>query len=135
MRNSRRLEQRVSPQERLRRLKGCLETAWSKETSVDPSNWSAHNPAWGQCAVTALVVQDELGGELLRAVVQGESHYWNRLPTGEEVDFTRQQFTSFPQDLEGLVRSREYLLSTDDTVRRYQKLRAAVVNSEGFRDA
>lgn len=49
--------------------------------------------------MTALVVQDLLGGELLTAEVahadgsrQGV-HYWNRLAGGLEVDLTREQFT------------------------------------------
>ena len=49
----------------------------------------------GQCAVTALVVQDFLGGELIRAFVCGESHYWNRLPDGSELDLTADQFALY----------------------------------------
>ena len=48
--------------------------------------------------MTALVVQDLLGGDLLCAEVhwldgrrQGV-HYWNRLPAGVDVDLTREQF-------------------------------------------
>ena len=52
-----------------------LETAicasWSRWTSdpVDHAVWSAEPPARGQCAVTARVVQDLLGGELHAAEV------------------------------------------------------------------
>jgi hypothetical protein len=49
--------------------------------------------------VTAAVLQEILGGELLLAEVtypdgtrQGV-HYWNRLEDGAEVDLTREQFT------------------------------------------
>jgi len=62
-------------------LAETLERAWSRETSADPEQWTPDNPAWGQCAVTALVVQDGFGGELVRATVDDASHYWNRLPT------------------------------------------------------
>jgi hypothetical protein len=117
---------------RARRLRNALEAAWSRETTVNPANWSERNPAWGQCAVTALIVQDELGGELLRATVQGVSHYWNLLETGEELDFTRRQFSDFPDDLKGLARVREQLLANDDTARRYRKLRDAVAQLEGI---
>lgn len=48
--------------------------------------------------MTALVLQDLLGGELLVAEVlhadgsrQGV-HYWNRLPDDAEIDLTREQF-------------------------------------------
>jgi hypothetical protein len=82
---------------------GAIETAiranWSIETCdpIDIPNWSVANRASGQCAVTALVVRDLLGGQLLEAEVlrpdgsrQG-FHYWNRLP-GFDLDLTREQF-------------------------------------------
>lgn len=56
-------------------------------------------------------------------MVGSESHYWNQLPDGTEVDLTREQFDDFsPQSIEH--RSREYVLSYPDTVERYQRLRA-----------
>ena len=82
----------------------------------------ADNRALGQCAVTALVVQDVLRGELLRAEVNGTSHYWNRLPDGTELDLTREQFETFlPSGIE--TRSREYVLSFDETRMRYELLK------------
>lgn len=48
----------------------------------------------GQCFVTALVVQDFFGGELLRFkdYPLERSHYWNLLPDGREIDLTSDQF-------------------------------------------
>jgi hypothetical protein len=101
-----------------------LEQSWDDRTSADPT-WSADVPSRGQCAVTALVIQDELGGELVRAVVDGESHYWNRLPDGSEVDATRIQFDRWcPADTS--VRDRGYVLSFPDTEWRYAVLRDRV---------
>ncbi len=66
----------------------CLAPAWSKETSTDPENWSPENPAWGQGAVSALIVQGFLGGEILRlnlTTAHSEKlsalrfHYFNRV--------------------------------------------------------
>ena len=51
-----------------------LTRAWSSETS---STWRRDNPACGQCSVTALVVQDVLGGELLKTRVAGAWHFCN----------------------------------------------------------
>src|SRR5262249_33209808 len=66
-------------------LVSALQASWSRETSSDYDRWTLENPAWGQCAVTALVLQDLMGGELLRCVLpKGGSHYWNRLPSGVE---------------------------------------------------
>lgn len=99
----------------------ALRLAWCAETSSDPT-WSAKNPALGQCAVTALVVQDRLGGDLLRTTVDGVSHYFNRLPDGTELDLTRDQFPEWaPTEVE--PRSREYVLSFPATAARYDLLR------------
>lgn len=92
----------VDPHPTLTELSGAIVASWSVETCdpVDASDWSQGNPARGQCGVTALVVHDLIGGELLVAdVVHSDGsrqgvHYWNRLPSGEELDLTRGQFAS-----------------------------------------
>jgi hypothetical protein len=79
-----------------------VRAAWARDTCdpVDVDDWSAANPARGQCGTTALTINDLLGGELLLAEVlrtdgsrQGV-HWWNRLPDGTEIDLTREQFAS-----------------------------------------
>ena len=79
-------------------LRSLLRTAWGSDT-CDPheEHWRPDNPARGQCGVTALVVQDLLGGDLLLGEVHVDqtkigNHYWNRLPDGTEIDFTADQF-------------------------------------------
>jgi len=78
-------------------LEQAIRESWGPDT-VDPDDgWSADNPARGQCDVTSLVVQDLVGGELMASDVflDGErimAHMWNRLPSGIEVDLTREQF-------------------------------------------
>jgi hypothetical protein len=80
-------------------LRPLLRTAWGPDT-CDPhdlQNWRPDNPARGQCGVTALVIQDLLGGDLILGEVYiGQTkvgnHYWNRLPDGSEVDLTADQF-------------------------------------------
>jgi hypothetical protein len=81
-------------------LDELIRSCWSAETCdpVDLADWSPSNPARGQCAVTALVVQDLLGGDLLLAQVHHDDgshqgvHFWNRLQGGLEIDLTREQF-------------------------------------------
>ena len=47
-----------------------------------------------QCKVTAEIIQDFLGGDILRCFYgEGESHYWNRLPDGRVIDLTSGQFS------------------------------------------
>ena len=80
-------------------VRPVLRAAWGPDT-CDPHDlpdWRPDNPARGQCGVTALVVHDLLGGELILGEVWVDgartgSHYWNRLPDGREVDLTAEQF-------------------------------------------
>lgn len=49
----------------------------------------------GQCAVSALIVQGQLGGQLVSTWVRGESHWFNRVALGDvlfDVDLTGDQF-------------------------------------------
>ncbi|MEV0319402.1 hypothetical protein [Streptomyces sp. NPDC050659] len=83
-------------------IDAALRAAWSADTcspdDQERSPWTAANPAWGHCDITALIVHDLFGGELLCGEVwsaQGEQqnyHWWNRLPSGLELDLTREQF-------------------------------------------
>jgi len=117
-------------------LERALRSSWSRETSSDPENWSPSNPAWGQCAVTALVVNDYLQGEIVwaKAVLPDGrtiSHYFNKI-RGSEKDFTRSQFpegTIIPEGVprtQGFPSTVTYLLSNNDTARRYLRLKESV---------
>lgn len=104
----------------LARLTVRVARAWCAETSAD-DRWSPDNPAAGQCAVTALVVQDHFGGDLLRVVNEGASHYFNVMPDHVWVDLTRSQFDTWaPSEPE--VRTRDYVLSFKETAERYALL-------------
>ncbi|MBI4154324.1 hypothetical protein HY501_03230 [Candidatus Woesearchaeota archaeon] len=79
--------------EGLSRLELALNNSWSPETT---NSWEPENPSRGQCAVTAVVINDFFSGEILcsDAILpdgKKESHYYNVI-NGEEVDLTRQQF-------------------------------------------
>lgn len=109
------------------RLARVIARSWSRETSYDPSGWSEKNSAWGQCAVSALVVQDLLGGELLVGKVNGIEHYWNRLADNREFDLTKDQFGHI-KSFEGPRRvDREFVISFPHTRRRYERLRRKVL--------
>jgi hypothetical protein len=98
---------------------------WLHDTSASPDEWKASRPSIGQCAVTALLVQETFGGELLRVVNEGVSHYFNRLPDGSEVDLTRDQFDAWdPSPAE--VRGRDYVLSFPATAERYERLKKRI---------
>ncbi|GGQ27958.1 hypothetical protein GCM10010215_60230 [Streptomyces virginiae] len=82
-------------------LEAAIRAGWSAET-CEPADisrvpWTPENPAWGQCDITALVVQDLVGGDLVLGEVFHEGrqegyHWWNLLPGGIRVDLTREQF-------------------------------------------
>jgi len=71
-------------------LRNALENSWSLESST---LWTQDNPAAGQCGVTALVVQDHLGGEILETKYGSIWHFYNRID-GKPIDFTKSQFVS-----------------------------------------
>tara|TARA_B100001146_G_scaffold114338_1_gene100749 strand:- start:160 stop:600 length:441 start_codon:yes stop_codon:yes gene_type:complete len=102
-----------------------LKCCWSSETSADPEKYVGSPSSYGQCAVSALLFQEIFGGELMRSVVNGVSHYWNRDENGDEVDFTRSQFqvpVMFEEEV--VVRDREYVLSNLSTMSRYNLLKS-----------
>ncbi|WP_433664033.1 YunG family protein [Nocardia sp. CA-128927] len=79
----------------------ALRASWAADTcspdDIERAGWQPENPAWGHCDVTALVVNDIFGGELMVGEVwlDGEQHgfhWWNRLGSGVELDLTREQF-------------------------------------------
>jgi hypothetical protein len=79
--------------------------------------------------VTALVVQDLLGGELIRCETSMGSHYFNRFEDGSELDLTREQFTGELEASRQEVRTREYVLGFEATRRRYELLRDRAARS------
>ena len=81
----------------LAQLEDAIRRSWGPDTVEPNCGWSPDNPARGQCDVTALVVNDHVGGDLMAAevVLDGRrvmAHMWNRLPSGIEIDLTREQF-------------------------------------------
>ena len=80
----------------------AVRASWGPETAYASAAYMARareHPSRGQCGTTALVVQDLLGGDLMVADVACEGqvegvHYWNVMPSGLEVDLTREQFTA-----------------------------------------
>ncbi|MER7015176.1 hypothetical protein ABT324_27410 [Saccharopolyspora sp. NPDC000359] len=86
--------------QKLADIEAAVRSSWGADTCApeDLPKWHPGNPARGQCGVTALVLNDLLGGDLVRGEVhvdgrQVDFHWWNRLPGGLELDLTREQFT------------------------------------------
>jgi hypothetical protein len=104
-------------------LLAAVRASWCRETSGFPDRWSTASPACGQCSVTALVIQDYLGGEVQRfAVVDAGSdmrHVANVLPGGVLLDATAGQFTAIPVYVPRSGESRQATLDWGDTATRY----------------
>jgi len=120
-------------------FKKVLQKSWSKETSYCPDDWSNSNSALGQCAVSALVVNDYFGGDIVWADAllptgQKISHYFNFID-GKVVDLTRSQFPEGSIIPEGSEKkkdfssTREFMLSNVNTKRRYEQLKGIVKNN------
>ena len=98
--------------------------AWTQETAHPSYNWSPNNPAAGQCAVTALVVQDLYGGDILACKVGKISHFINSID-GRIVDYTEQQFGDKKINYTNVhIRERKSLLKNQDVRKRYLILKA-----------
>lgn len=75
----------------LGRLREAMATAARSDTAYaeyDPGI----SPLHGHCGAVAHLVQSKFGGEILSGTVDGQRHFWNRLPSGEEIDLTSDQF-------------------------------------------
>lgn len=66
----------------------ALVKSWSSSTA---RQWTPDNPAAGQCNVTALLVHELFGGELLMTRLPAGDHFYNQIG-GRRYDFTESQF-------------------------------------------
>lgn len=103
-------------------LKEKLSKSWSAETSNNPKTWRRKNPSAGQCAVTAVIVNELFGGVIVRGGLPGDSHYWN-LIENRVVDLTRDQFSENPSFETIGLRSKDYILKNENTKKRYEMLK------------
>lgn len=102
-------------------LKQLLIQSWDLRTCSPGlrDKWNEENPSLGQCAITALIVNDFFGGKIMRCMASSGSHYYNIIDD-ELLDLTVEQFLGeIPQYENGEERTREYLLSNEDTKNRY----------------
>jgi hypothetical protein len=116
-------------------LIAALKASWGSDTCFEPGEWSRNNPSRGQCVSSSLVVQDYLGGELVRYKVEinggFEMHYCN-LVKGMIIDTTAMQYDEpvsmriYPVDLNGYGSVREKRLSDELTKKKYITLKERV---------
>jgi hypothetical protein len=117
-------------------LERVIRAAWGVDTcaSEDVPMWHPANPARGQCGVTALVLNDLLGGDLVCGEVhvngvRVDYHWWNRLAGGLDVDLTREQFSPEEIVVGGRVVIRPATMSRCQE--EYERLRGRVLAALG----
>jgi len=103
--------------------------AWGLDTvhhSVK-NEWNVNNKSLGQCAVTSLIVQEYLGGDIHYGTVltNGVNHYWNII-NNKKYDFTISQFTNNDIINKIGIKQREDILKNIDTYNRYIILKQRV---------
>ncbi len=99
--------------------------AWCKETAhpVYQEKWSEDNPSCGQCAVTALYIQEKYGGDIYACKVGKNSHFVNII-NERIIDKTADQFGGIKniKYISGSfkLRTRESLLRLKSVKERYE---------------
>ena len=77
-------------------IRTVLEKGWSIHTTYPEcrEEYPYRVKSFGQCYVTARVLHYIFGWEILKTGYANSDakHFWNRLPNGEEIDFTLDQF-------------------------------------------
>lgn len=118
-------------------LETILYLSWEKKTCYKDSRnkWTLDKPYIGQCAVTSLIVNDLLGGDIMRVKVGDESHYYN-VVDGKIIDYTAKQYEDTSINYaDGKLAYREVLLGNLDTRNRYYILvRNVKYNMELYRE-
>jgi hypothetical protein len=77
----------------LHSLRKQLERAFRPDTAAQ--GFRGSTPSTGHCAAVAVIVYELLGGVLVSTLIEGHSHWLNRLPLGGralDVDLTGDQF-------------------------------------------
>lgn len=109
-------------------LETILYLSWDEKTSYKKSKkkWSIEHPYIGQCAVTALVVNDLLGGAIMKVKVGDENHYYN-VVDDQIIDYTKKQYKNIDINYaQGKLVNRSKLLKDLDTKYRYYLLAKSV---------
>ncbi|PKR85414.1 YunG family protein [Heyndrickxia camelliae] len=103
-------------------IEKALLNSWSINSS---SKWSIVNPARGQCGVTALVVNDILGGEIKKTMLSEGWHFYNEI-SGKRCDFTASQFNEDIEYMDIPSNREEAFLDTNQ--KQYDYLKQSVKN-------
>ena len=110
-----------------RALYDLLSGIWCAETCAPRmrKDWSPDNPTYGQCSITAFLVQDIFGGKVYGVPLEdGNVHCFNRV--GDcEFDLTSEQFGDVRLDYTDCAEQyREIHFAKEEKRLRYENLKA-----------
>jgi hypothetical protein len=116
-------------------LRSKLDLAFCKETKNNPDN--DITPSAGHCAAVSIIINKKYGGDMVSCIINGESHWFNRIMVGEElkdIDLTGDQF-GYPAvqievagELYKGSRVRRWEELTEGTIKRSELLSSRVEN-------
>ncbi|MFC1286986.1 hypothetical protein ABE057_03265 [Bacillus paralicheniformis] len=110
----------------IEQIMNALYKSWSSDSS---SKWSQDNPAKGQCGVTALIVNDLLGGEIRKTRLPEGWHFYNFI-NGKRYDLTVSQFKEDILYMD--VPSNRNEAFSDTNEKQYNYLKQSVINHLSF---
>jgi hypothetical protein len=98
----------------LKQIQDLIEKCWGEDTAYYDFLWCKNNnhKSSGQCRITALLIQELFGGDIVYSHVKGNNdfdHYWN-LIGGIEIDLTFDQFE------EGTIFATSKKISREQTI-------------------
>lgn len=108
-------------------IKHALWSAWWEDTAYNKTErkWNKFNRSFWQCAITALLIQETLWWEIIRADVDNYwfSHYWNSI-NWNYIDFTNGQFDREAPIFSNIdFSTRDQIISNEDTKKRFLMLK------------
>ena len=103
-----------------------LKQSWSKETAYPSCQkyWVKEDPSFGQCAITAMLVNTMFGGSIHRIRLDDGTHYFNKI-NDTYVDLTSEQFDLYNISIEYTPNEemdKSYCGKNPDTKKRYDLL-------------
>lgn len=104
----------------LNKIQETIEKSWSQKTAYYDFLWCKNNNSIssGQCQVTALLVQELLGGKILYSHIVGNpefDHYWNKI--GDiEIDLTSEQFEKNTKFVKSKILTRNKVINNDKRI-------------------
>ena len=109
---------------------------WRAETCAPRmrDEWSEDNKTWGQCSITAFLVQDIFGGEVYGILRPGGNYHCYNVIGGRQYDLTIEQFGD---EAESLVyddknpQSREVHFAKEEKYQRYLLLKSLLEKAVG----